>query len=86
MPKRYQNASVQLKTDDELAPFIFREGSISFERKHQCCQMQVEMLAVVVFPQKFQYLGKNLRDADNNFDLAVEKNEKMTYYASERLR
>ena len=44
------------------------------------------MIAVTNNPSRFQYVGKNLKDDVDIFNLAFKQNEKILRLASERLR
>ena len=43
------------------------------------------MIAVEENPNSFQYIGKNSKDDDDLFKLAVQQNKEILRYASERL-
>ena len=43
------------------------------------------MIAVGKNPKSLQYIGRNLKDDDDIFKLAIQQNEELLRYASERL-
>ena len=44
------------------------------------------MIAVEKNPNGFQYIGKNLKDDDDIFNLAFQQDKELLRYARERLR
>ena len=44
------------------------------------------MIAVKNNPNSFQYVGKNLKDGDDIFNLAFQQDKNTLNYVSERLR
>ena len=86
-PNTYQNATLHLKQNVDLAIFLLeRGGSFSLKSKHFLNNKKVGMIAVENIPNSFQYVGKSLNDDDDIFKIALEQNVKTLRYASERLR
>ena len=46
----------------------------------------VAMIAVEKNTKTFQYIGKNLKNDDERFNLAFQQDQEILTYASERLR
>ena len=71
----------------DLAIFFLERGaSFSLISKHLRNNKKVGMIAVKSNPNIFQYLGKNLKDDDELFNLAFQQSRELLRYASERLR
>ena len=63
---------MQLKTNVELALFFLKQGgSFCLVGKHLRNE-KVGLLAVEISPKNFNHIGKNSRDEDDIFDLAVK--------------
>ena len=82
----YQYATLLLKQIVDLAIFFLeRVSSFSLISKH-LRNKKNGLIAVRNNPNSFQYVGKNLKDDDDMFNLAFQQNEKIIRCASERLR
>ena len=66
--------------------FLEHGGSFSLISKHMRNIKQVGRVAVKIYPKNFQNNGKNLRDDDEEFELAFQQEKELLRYASERLR
>ena len=53
--------------------------------KHLCNQKKVGLLPIEFISEKFQNLGKSLKDGDDVFDLVVRKTKKAISDASGRI-
>ena len=86
-PNTYQNVTLHLKQNVNLAIFFLqRGGSFSLISKHLRNTKKFGTIAVKNKPNIFQCVGKILKDDDDMFKLAFQQNEKILWYASERLR
>ena len=80
----YQNATSRLTQDVDLATFFLEQGgSFHLISKHLRKNKKVVMAAVENNPNKFQYVGKNLKDDDDMIKLAFHKIKK---YLDSKLR
>ena len=55
--------------------FLERGGSYSLVSKHLRNNKQVAMIAVKKNPNSYQYVGKNLKDDDEMFKLALQQDK-----------
>ena len=87
-PKTYHYATLHLKNKNVDLAFFFIEcvGSFSLLFKHLRNIKKVGMIAVKINPKNFQYVGKNSKDDDDIFILAIQQDKEILRYASERLR
>ena len=76
-PNTCQYATLHLNQNVDLATFFLEQGgSFSHISRHLCNNKKVGMIAIKNEPNSFQYLGKNLKDDDDIFNLAFQQNEK----------
>ena len=86
-PNTYQNATLRLKHNVDLAIFFLEQsGSFSLISKRLRKYKKVVMVAVEKNPKSYQYIGKNLKDDDDILKLAFQQDKEILRYASERLR
>ena len=86
-PNIYQYTTLRLKHSVDVAIFFYEQGGSFFSiSKHLRKNKNVVMKAVEINSNSLQYIGKNLRDADDIFKIAFQQNEEILRYASERLR
>ena len=75
-----------MKHNVDLAIFFLEQGgSFSLTSKHLGKYKKIVKIAVERYRISFQYIGGNLKDDDDIFKLAIQQNEEILRYASERL-